>query len=502
IAGAMLIAIVISGLQTPMYRATTILELRDPGRTISPFTPARAATDAATDNAIVTQVTLLHSEPLLRDVVQKMGLDKQSKFTSGRDSAQMIWHTLRHEDLPAVTPLERAVGVASHNLSIRHEARIINVSYSSDDPKLAADFVNTLASEHMTRTFTSDEATTKQLREYLDQEAADLNNKLSASEAEMQRYAQNSGIVQTDSQDTVTQQQLRLLSEELGRAEADRMMKESRNKVAANASSDAMTQLIDDPALKNYQSKLTELQQQSQQLQSMYQPESYKVQAVEKQIAVLKDAIAKETQAVRDRAQNEFKAASAREALLQQKFASESQHVSSQEAKFIHYGTLQKQLDTTRAMHAEILEKAQELALASVAPNTDLKIVAAATPPVRPYTPNYPLNLALGLFTGLFAGVIAAVSRDQVRPRLRAPGDTSTLLQLPELAAVPTIDPRRDAQYLLPPPTGGRLDDRLELAAWNGTPTLLIESIHDALASIMTSCDRGCRVLLFTSPNP
>ncbi|HEU5022199.1 MAG TPA: Wzz/FepE/Etk N-terminal domain-containing protein, partial [Bryobacteraceae bacterium] len=306
IAGAMLLAIVISGFQTPMYRATTILELRDPGRTISPFTPARAATDAATDNAIVTEVTLLHSEPLLRDVVQKMGLDKQARFTSGRDSAQMIWHTLRREDLPAETPLEKAVGVANHNLSIRHEARIINVSYSSPDPKLAADFVNTLASEHMNRAFTSDEATTKELREYLDRETAELNDKLAASEVEMQRYAQNSGIVQTDSQDTVTQQQLRLLSEELGKAEADRMMKESRNQVAANASPDVMTQLIDDPALKSYQSKLTDLEQQSQKLQSMYQPKSYKVQEVEQQIKVLKEAIANETKEVRERAQNEF----------------------------------------------------------------------------------------------------------------------------------------------------------------------------------------------------
>jgi len=358
-AGAILLAIVISGLQTPMYRATTILELRDPGRTISPFTPARAATDAATDNAIVTEVTLLSSEPLIRAVVQKMGLDKQPKFTSGRDSAQMIWHTLRRQELPAETPLEKAIGVADHNLSIRHQARIINVSYSSDDPKFAADFVNTLASEHMTRAFTSDEATTKQLREYLDRETIDLNNKLAASEAEMQRYAQNSDIVQTDSQDTVTQQQLRLLSEELGKAEADRMMKESRNKVAANASPDAMAQLIDDPALKAYQSKLTDLQQQSQKLQSMYQPESYKVQEVEQQIKVLRDAIAKESQTVRERAQNEFRAASAHEAMLKQKFDAESQHVSSQQAKFIHYGTLQKQLETTRAMHAALLEKAR-----------------------------------------------------------------------------------------------------------------------------------------------
>ncbi|HVW07822.1 MAG TPA: exopolysaccharide transport family protein, partial [Bryobacteraceae bacterium] len=501
-AGAVLLAVVISGMQTPMYQATTILELRDPGKTISPFAPARAASDGETDSEIVTEVTLLHSEPLLRDVVQKLGLDQQAKYTSGRDSAQLLWHTLRRENLPAMTPLEKAVAVADHNLSIRHQARIIDVSYNSDDPKLAADFVNTLAAEHLTRASQSDEQTAKQLREWLDRETNDLNGKMAASEAEMQRYAQNSGIVQTDSQDTVTQQQLRLLSEQLGQAEADRMLKESRNSVASNANSDVMTQLIDDPVLKNYQTQLTALEQKSQSLQSLYQPDSYKVKDIENQIAVVKAAIAKETASVKSQAQNEYKAAVARQNMLQQKFDSESQHVSAQEAKFIHYSTLAKQLDTDRAMHAELLEKAQDLALASAAPNTDLKIVAAATPPVRPYTPNYPLNLALGLFAGLFAGVIAAVSREQVRPRLRAPGDASTLLQLPELAAVPSIDRRRDAQYLLPPPSGGRLDDRLELAAWNGTPTLLIESIHDALASIMTSCDRGCRVLLFTSPNP
>ena len=134
-----------------------------------------------------------------------------------------------------------------------------------------------------------------------------------------------------------------------------------------------------------------------------------------------------------------------------------------------------------RTMHAELLEKAQQLSISSAAPNTDLRIVSAALPPARPYTPNYPLNLILGLFTGLFAGVLFAVSREQVRPRLRAPGDSSLLLQLPELAAIPCIDRRRDAQYLLAPPMASRLENRLELAAWNGTSGPLIESIHDAL---------------------
>ena len=61
---------------------------------------------------------------------------------------------------------------------------------------------------------------------------------------------------------------------------------------------------------------------------------------------------------VRSRADNDFRSAQARENMLQARFAAESQHVTSQEAKFIsHYGTLQQQeLETTRAhLHAEQL---------------------------------------------------------------------------------------------------------------------------------------------------
>ena len=286
VAGALLLAIIISGLQTPMYQATTILELREPGRSASPFIPSTVSTESAADAAIITQVTLLHSEPLIRSVVEKLNLDKRPGFTPASDvRAQLLWHTLRRQNLPSLAPVDKAVQIADHSLSIRHQARIIEVSYNSPDPKLAADFPNTLVQEHMTRASTSDAETARQLREWLDRETADLNQKLARSENEMQHYAEGAGLVQTDSHDTVTQQQLGLLSQELGRAEADRMMKQSRSAIATSAPADVMPQVIDDPVLKDYQTKLTDLQQTSAKLQALLTPDSYKVKEVEGQIA-------------------------------------------------------------------------------------------------------------------------------------------------------------------------------------------------------------------------
>src|SRR3954466_9428000 len=44
IAAGILLAIGVSGLQTPLYQGKTILELRDPSHNISPFAPVSAAT--------------------------------------------------------------------------------------------------------------------------------------------------------------------------------------------------------------------------------------------------------------------------------------------------------------------------------------------------------------------------------------------------------------------------------------------------------------------------
>lgn len=502
IAGGLLVAVLVSGLQTPMYQAETILEVRDPSRPVSPFVQVQAGSDAAVDSAIQTEVTLLHSDPLIRSVIERLNLANTLGATSKSDTTRTLWKTLRNQTLPPESSEDRAIQVAKKNLSISHQARIIDVDYHSSDPKVAADFVNTLAQEHLSQNSASDVQAAKRMRAWLDNQTADINAKLAKAEGEMQGYASGAGLVQTSSNDTVAQEQLRLLSEELAHAEADRMVAQSKNTVATAATPDAMPQVMNDTVLRDYESKLTDLRQKSADLQSIYQPDYYKVQEVENQIKELQGAIQKEVGAVKSRSANDLKAAQERENMLQSKFDSESQHVTTQESKFIHYGTLQQELEAMRAMHAELLEKAQQLAISSAAPNNELQIVSTAIPPDRPYTPNYPLNLSLGLFVGLFGGVVAAVAREHVRPRLRAPGDTSLLLQLPELASIPSIDPRRGAQFLLPAPAGDRMENRLELAAWNGTPALLIESIHEALASITASCERGSRIILFTSPAP
>ena len=67
--------------------------------------------------------------------------------------------------------------------------------------------------------------------------------------------------------------------------------------------------------------------------------------------------------------------------------------------------------------------------------------VKAATPPLRPTSPNVPLNVALGLIVGLLIGLGVAFLREALDNRVRSQRDTELITTAPVLGAI-FFDPR------------------------------------------------------------
>jgi succinoglycan biosynthesis transport protein ExoP len=490
---SLLLAAGVTRLQTPKYRAQVLMDLRDPAAGLAPFRAAGGGVDLTGDAAIQTNVAILGSAPLVKRVVERLKLDQLPAFIGPSDTSAWLRRMLRSPQLPEEPPADRALENALQNLSVRHTAGVVEITYTSEDPLLAADFVNTLADEHLRRGREADSAAMQRLNERLSAETADLQRQLERSEAELQRYSRGTGLLSTSDRDaSAAEQRLRLLGEELARAQADRIVKESRQQLAASSRPDWLPQTTDDPTLRDYQTKLTDLRREAAQLESLLTPENYKVQRVQNEIAVLQAAHDSELASLRKRVENDYTSAVGQEKMLAQRYARQAEQVSEEAAQSVHYNTLKRELETVRTLRAEILEKGEQLSLAAATPVAGLRIIDRASPPTRPYRPNYPLNLSLGLFEGILAGVVLAMVREHRRPTLRAPGEALSLLHLPEFGAIP----RAEGNTLSVP------RHRPELAAWKPQPSPLIESIHDALASLASRCEGGPSVILFTSPAP
>src|SRR5260370_12513553 len=275
--------------------------------------------------------------------------------------------------------------------------------------------------------------------------------------------------------------------------------------------------MLEDPTMREYRQKLTELQRQYAELGATLTPEHYKVQRVQAQINELKSEMKKERSNVLRRIGNEYTAAVRRERLLAEEHGSQEKVVADQSSKAIHYDTLRRDVDSNRGLYEVMVERGKEASWATAMRDSNVLVVDRVKPPLLPYRPSLPMNSAIGLFGGVFLGFGFVILRDRIDRRINAPGDAQVYLDLPELGVIPLdeaavswqisngLQPHRSASSL-PPKSAvtSSLCDCPELATWKRKPSLLAECARTTLISILLPSQNGdCpRVVVLTSPSP
>ena len=514
----LLVAVVLTLPQTPIYQARASVEIQNLNdnflnmRNVSPTADGGDPSEPGID--LNTQAKILQSESLLEPVIAKLGLGKKLFRANGTGLFAALRRAFGFHDKAKEMPREQVLAAVSKNLRVNTEAstRLIEVRYDSSDPQLAANFVNALTAQFVEQNLTSRWKTSQQTSDWLAHETEDVKIKLEKSEDELQNYANASGLMFTSEKDNVAEDKLRQLEDELSRAHADRIAAQSKYESASNAAPDSLPEVLDDPTLKEYQVKLTDLRRQLAELSSSLTTVHPAVKKVEAQIATLQAALAQERTNIVERVRHEFESSERREELLAKNYDSQAGLMSSQAAKVAHYNVLKHEVDTNRQLYDSLLQNAQEAGMSSALRASNIRVVDSAEPPTLPYKPNLLLNSALGIVAGAFFGLAFVVMQERADQRIRTPGEAEIYLEVPELGAIPTasaIGNRLFAYYQ----KGLGEDDQaklnlkqpaqVELAISRTRPSVLADAFRATLTSILYSGDGDRpRVIVITSANP
>ena len=153
-----------------------------------------------------------------------------------------------------------AVSQAGRNLKIRGEVntRVVEISFQATDRELAANFANTLASEFIQDDLESRWQTAQHTESFFKNQLAEVKQQLEQSEQHLQTYGNVVGLLFTSQKEDVAEDKLRQLQQELLKAQADRVAKQSSYLMTSAASPDSLPAVLDDPTLKEYKLKLTD----------------------------------------------------------------------------------------------------------------------------------------------------------------------------------------------------------------------------------------------------
>lgn len=507
-AGATL-GLLVSLLQTPVYQAKVTLELQSVDGTLN-LRIGDLQNGSATispESYLPTQVQILESRTLQQRALAKIQTGNSLKVA--QHAHRSSWGSALGFGKPQA---EMTAGLpkVQTKVKVSDNTRILEITAESTDPDMAQAFANGLAEEYTDANLEARFDAMNQARKWLSHQLEETREKLRKSEDDLQAYGRSSNLMFTASKESVEQEKLKQLQEELSRAQASRIEKQSAYRIASSSSADSVPQVIDNASLMGYQTQLAALRQQLAQLTSQYTPEHYKVKSLQAQIDAVEATFRKERANILSRIRNDYKTALFRENLLMNAYRTQSKMVTQQTQKSVNYNILQRDVETNRQLYESLSQKAKEADVATAFRGSNVRIIDPAERPTLPFKPNLILNGSLGGLLGLFVGLVLITGRESFDRSFKAPGEVAFHLNLPELGVIPAgdyiaLNTNGNGTRPLVPPLNGTNPKMpmgsIELATWREKSSAIAESFRSTITSILFAQQSGGspRVLFVSS---
>ncbi len=501
----------------PVFRARTSLEILNLNEDFMNMKQANPVTN--NDNSYdiseeQTQAKLLESSALLMRAMNRLDPDYEKDLT-GAGMATSGWRKWLHlKEAIEETDREKLLDKLAASLRIRPTARtrVLEVTADSTDPKLSADFVNTLVEEFIGQNMETRLNNTERTSEWLRRDIGDARAKLRQAEDDLQRYAGKSGLIFADENTIIATEKLRQLQLQLSTATADRIAKQSHYELAKSSPPDSLGDVLNDNGIRETAARMSELRRQIASLGAVFNPGYSKLQQAQAELTVLETAFQRERADILKHVEDDYVEAAGREKMLAAAYDTQTGVVTGQGEKLIQYNILKREADSSRQLYDTMLQQTKQASIATAMRASNVRVVDAALLPDLPVFPDFRLNGGLGMFLGLMFGVAFATVRERSDRTLRQPGDLKQWTDLPELGTIPAVSVAR--VYDSAPTGAGRVASRWTRHRTDGNDFALTTSRHKAgiaaeafrstLTSVLFVGDNGAapQVLVFTSPSP
>lgn len=448
------------------------------------------------------QAWILGSRSLKIAVINKLRQQNRQWHFTPTDRFAIIRTKLRRR---ASKPKSGGLPPVATQVKVLETAGVIEITAISTNPQFAAAYANTMVQEYIDSQMSSGVLAAKRNLQWMMLQLDNLKEKLQTAENGLQEYGHAAGVIVTPEHPNTGSEQLAEIQQELSKAEVDRMMKESAYEVATSSPIESLPQVIENPRISEYRSKLADLNRELADMKVQFTPEYPKVARIQAQINELQAAVNREQKSILDAIHNEYLAAQKREDLLKGAYASQEQQVLDRTDKAVNYDIQKHEVESLRGLYDELLKKAQTGLVTSAAQADWIRVIDQADAPGAPFKPDLFKSIAMGWALCTFGGMFFVVARRFVRSNFTAPGQTAVRLDIPELGAIPDLNSL--AQTRIPArrrsiaaADSRELHDKGSITNWGYRPTIA-EAYRGAVASLLGSKgrDQNVKVILATS---
>ena len=432
-----------------------------------------------------TQVDIMQSRYLAERVAQRLNLANDPAFLASMGATR--------EGLPpAGAERTRRLGNmvrSGLDVNLPRNSSIVRVEYASADPQVAAKLVNgyldAFAQANLSRRFDS----TAYARQFLQDQLADAQDQLEASERASLAYARRFNLIDTSQGSgdgvsggsSLTTSNLVQLNTALNDAQQRRIRAEQRWRTASGSAPLSLPEVQSNAAVQQLQQQKALAEAQYSELRQRYTDAHPSVAPVRRRISALDTQISEIAGQARQSIRQEYQSAQREESALRQRVQNLRGATQEEQDRSVQYNILKRQADTNRQVYDSLLQRLREVSQEAQLVSNNVSLLDRAQVPQAPSSPRPALNLALGLLAGLLAAGIAIVLRERLDDQVRDPSTINERLGLPLLGTIPKAEKGSDIRSQLDSPRSALAESyqslvsllRLNLDLENGTVLLM-----------------------------
>ncbi len=491
----------------PVFQAVARIEVDRESTNYVPFQGANSD-DMYMDleNYIETQSQVLRSDTLALETIRAAGLATNPIF-GGEAGGSVEPTSLTPGKEPMSRPAILGAFVGSLNVKRVPNSRLLDVTFESTDPTLAARVLNLHLDRFIEQNFQSHYDATEKARLWLTKELATMKVSVEKAEEKRLEYEREYQIWSTGDKQNITTEKLGELNKQLTDVQADRMKKEAEFKLSQTGMVDAIPAVRDSTLIQDLTSKRSELNQKYSEELSRTGPNMPSAQRLAEQVKNLDQLIANEKKNIVGRIEQEYRTAAQRESLLSQALNAQKKEVDQMAERLVQYNILVRDAEGSKQLYDGLTQKLKEAGLSAGLKASNIRIIDPAMIPDGPVRPNKMRNVLMALMVGLVGGIGLAFLREYMDNTVKTPDDVEMLSRLPSLAVVPAFASLNGKQgrmsKLLKGASSNGKDMHMELVSYSMPQSQVSEAFRSLRTSLLLSqAGHPPQVILVTSALP
>lgn len=529
-----LLGVVVCLFLKPRYRAVGEIEIQKSatdGLGLENLTSQAQEPPDALDASITlqTQATILQSKDLALKVIEDLNLENTEDFKPAFNPLGWAISLLTPSGAkdPTTASLDNAphrrdhaIKVFEKHLKISPETgtRLIDIQYTSSDPKIAAAVVNDVAKSLVDYTLNSRYKATTQVAGWLSSQLGDIKKEAEQQQGKVEELQRQSGLYSLGISDqqgkeiaySATLDRLQQSTQTLAEATSNRIMKGALYKSVQNGDPELISGLAGSslagasPAVNNSFLLLQNLRTQQATLATQVASDTSKYGSANPRLIdekasldSINSQIKAEVDRIGQRAANDYKASQVVEDKMRGVYDQQRQNADSMNDKAIALLIARQEATDSRQLYQTLYSHLKEAGVIEGLRSSNVSVVDGGRVPSRPL-PDIPICLALSVLCGCLVGAAGALFSDATSDRIEAMATIENALHTQILAVLPMTSENGSLRRRL---GSGSLDSVApRIAVLDGPNTAYVEALRALRTSLLLQ--RGGlppRTILITS---